>query len=115
MIVGAANDTLADASCADLLGRARHHLRARTSSRTRAASSTSTACAPITREKRLRNEVMQIGARTREVLESASGTGRTPLRIATERVRRILADARAAADGARSSGAARRGKTPTGR
>ena len=54
---------------------------------------------------------MQIGPRTREVLESASGTGETPLTIATERVRRILADARDAADGARSSGAARRGKT----
>jgi hypothetical protein len=54
---------------------------------------------------------MRIGARTREILETASGTGETPLTIATARVRLILADARAARDGARSSGAARRGKT----
>ena len=111
MLVGAANDTLADDSCADLLAERDityvpdfvsnaggvihiHALRANYT------------------EKRLRGEVLQIGTRTREVLESASGTGQTPLRIATERVRLILADARVAADGARSSGAARRGKTP---
>ncbi len=109
MLVGAANDTLADACCADLLAERDityvpdfvsnaggvihiHSLRANYT------------------EKRLRNEVLQIGARTREVLESASGSGQTPLRIASERVRRILTDARSAADGARSSGAARRGK-----
>ena len=111
MIVGAANDTLADAGCAALLAAREityvpdfvsnaggvihiHALRAGYS------------------EKRLRNEVLQIGTRTREVLESASGSGQTPLRVAGERVRRILADARSAADGARSSGAARRGKAP---
>jgi leucine dehydrogenase len=111
MLVGAANDTLADASCADLLAERDityvpdfvsnaggvihiHSLRANYT------------------ETRLRNEVLQIGARTHEVLESASGSGQTPLRIAAERVRRILTDARAAADGARSSGAARRGRAP---
>jgi leucine dehydrogenase len=110
MLVGAANDTLSDAGCADLLDERDityvpdfvsnaggvihiHALRAGYS------------------EKRLRSEVLQIGARTREVLESASGSGQTPLRIASERVRLILADARSAKDGARSSGAARRGKT----
>jgi leucine dehydrogenase len=112
MLVGAANDTLSDAGCAKLLAERDityvpdfvsnaggvihiHALRADYS------------------EKRLRAEVLQIGARTREVLESASGSGQTPLRIASERVRRILTDARSAADGARSSSAARRGKTPT--
>lgn len=110
MLVGAANDTLSDDGCADLLEERDvtyvpdfvsnaggvihiHALRANYT------------------EKRLRAEVLQIGTRTREVLESASGSGMTPLRIATERVSRILADARSAADGARSSGAARRGKT----
>lgn len=110
MLVGAANDTLSDPGCADLLA-ARdityvpdfvsnaggvihiHALRAEYS------------------QERLRAEVLQIGTRTREVLESASGAGQTPLRIATERVRRILSDARSAPNGARSSGAARRGKT----
>jgi leucine dehydrogenase len=107
MIAGAANDTLSDDSCADTLAERKityvpdfvsnaggvihiHSLRVHHS------------------EARLRKDVMQIGPRTREVLESASGTGQTPLRIATERVRRILGDARGAADGARSSGAARR-------
>lgn len=110
MVVGAANDTLSDPDCAQLLD-ARgityvpdfvsnaggvihiHSLRAGHG------------------EERLRGEVLRIGARTREVLETASGSGQTPLRVATERVRRILADARGAADGARSSGAARRGDT----
>lgn len=107
VIAGAANDTLSDDGCADLLAQRKityvpdfvsnaggvihiHSLRARHT------------------EERLRQDVMQIGPRTREVLESASGTGQTPLRIATERVRRILEDAGEAADGARSSGAARR-------
>jgi leucine dehydrogenase len=107
IIAGAANDTLADETCADLLAQRKityvpdfvsnaggvihiHSLRAHHS------------------EERLRKEVTQIGPRTREVLESASGTGMTPLEIATERVRRILADSRDAVDGARSSGAARR-------
>jgi leucine dehydrogenase len=110
MIVGAANDTLSDASCADLL--AEHQI-------TYVPDFVSNAGGVIHihalragySEKRLRTEVLQIGTRTREVLESASGSGHTPLRIASERVRRILADARSAADGARSSGAARRGKT----
>ena len=110
MIAGAANDTLSDDGCADLLAARKityvpdfvsnaggvihiHSLRVRHD------------------EERLRNDVMRIGARTREVLEAAAGTGETPLWIATERVRRILADARGAADGARSSGAARRDKT----
>jgi leucine dehydrogenase len=107
MIVGAANDTISDDSCADMLAERKityvpdfvsnaggvihiHSLRVHNS------------------DERLRKDVMQIGPRTREVLESASGTGQTPLRIATERVRRILGDAHSAADGARSSGAARR-------
>ena len=110
MIVGAANDTLADPGCAELLA-ARgityvpdfvsnaggvihiHSIRAGHS------------------EKRLRQDVLRVGARTREILETASGTSETPLTIATARVRQILTDARGAADGARSSGAARRGKT----
>jgi leucine dehydrogenase len=107
MIAGAANDTLSVDGCAELLAQREityvpdfvsnaggvihiHALRAHHS------------------EERLRKDVLQIGPRTREVLESTSGTGQTPLRIATERVRRILVDARGAADGARSSGAARR-------
>ncbi len=111
MIVGAANDTLSDPGCATLLAAREityvpdfvsnaggvihiHSLRAGHD------------------ENRLRADVMRIGPRTREILETASGTGETPLTIATARVRRILADARDAADGARSSGAARRGKTP---
>ncbi|HEX3615045.1 MAG TPA: Glu/Leu/Phe/Val dehydrogenase dimerization domain-containing protein [Solirubrobacteraceae bacterium] len=111
MIAGAANDTLSNDSCAELLAQRKityvpdfvsnaggvihiHSLRAHHS------------------EARLRKDVMQIGPRTREVLESASGTGQTPLRIATERVRRILDDARGAADGARSTGAARRDNSP---
>lgn len=110
MIVAAANDTLSEPGCAQLLDDRGityvpdfvsnaggvihiHALRAGHS------------------EQRLRSAVMQIGTRTHEVLESASGTGQTPLRVATERVRRILADARGATDGARSSGAARREKT----
>jgi leucine dehydrogenase len=110
MIAGAANDTLSDNSCAEMLAARNiiyvpdfvsnaggvihiHSLRAHHS------------------DERLRKDVMQIGPRTREVLESASGTAQTPLRIATERVRRILDDARSAADGARSIGAARRDNT----
>jgi leucine dehydrogenase len=107
MIAGAANDTLSDNVCAEMLAQRGityvpdfvsnaggvihiHALRAHHN------------------EARLRKDVMQIGPRTREVLESASGSGQTPLHVATERVRRILGDARDAADGARSSGAARR-------
>ena len=107
MLVGAANDTLSDESCAELLASRGityvpdfisnaggvihiHSLRAGHD------------------EQRLRADVLRIGSRTREVLESASGTAQTPLAVATERVRRILADARDAAAGARSSGAARR-------
>ena len=107
MLVGAANDTLSDGSCAELLA-ARgityvpdfisnaggvihiHSLRARHD------------------EERLRADVLRIGARTREVLETAGATGQTPLAVAVARVRRILADARDASAGARSSGAARR-------
>ncbi|MDE3130494.1 MAG: Glu/Leu/Phe/Val dehydrogenase [Acidobacteriota bacterium] len=107
MISGAANDTLNDDRCAELLAQRDityvpdfisnaggvihiHSLRVHLG------------------EERLRSDVLRIGARTREVLETAAGTGETPLRVATARARRILADARAAADGARSSGAARR-------
>jgi leucine dehydrogenase len=107
VVAGAANDTLADDGCAELLARRGityvpdfvsnaggvihiHALRADHS------------------EERLRSDVLRIGSRTREVLEAASGAGQSPLRIASERVARILADARSAADGARSSGAARR-------
>ncbi len=107
MLIGAANDTLDDDGCATLLARRGityvpdfvsnaggvihiHALRAEHT------------------EKRLRSDVLQIGSRTREVLETAAGSDHTPLQIAVERVRRILADARVAADGARSSGAARR-------
>ncbi len=107
MIAGAANDTLLDARCAELLARRGiayvpdfvsnaggviqiHSLRAGHD------------------EERLRAEVLRIGLRTREVLEAAAHSGMTPLHVATERVRRILADARSAAAGARSSGAARR-------
>jgi leucine dehydrogenase len=109
MIVGAANDTLSDAGCAaqlaargityvpDFVSNAGgvihiHSLRAGHG------------------EERLRSDVMRIGARTREVLETATSSGETPLTVATQRVRRILADARNGSDGARSSGAARRGK-----
>lgn len=110
MIVAAANDTLSDDGCADLL--AQRDI-------TYVPDFISNAGGVIHihslrvghGEERLRSDVIQIGARTREVLEAATGTGQTPLRIASERVRRILADARAAADGARSSGAARRDKT----
>ncbi|HEX3801921.1 MAG TPA: Glu/Leu/Phe/Val dehydrogenase dimerization domain-containing protein [Solirubrobacteraceae bacterium] len=110
MIVGAANDTLSDPGCAELLAAREityvpdfvsnaggvihiHSLRAGHT------------------EKRLREDVLRIGARTREILETASSARETPLKIATERVRRILADAGGAADGARSSGAARRGNS----
>ncbi|HET9093473.1 MAG TPA: Glu/Leu/Phe/Val dehydrogenase dimerization domain-containing protein [Solirubrobacteraceae bacterium] len=111
MIAGAANDTLFDARCAELLARRGityvpdfvsnaggviqiHSLRAGHD------------------EERLRAEVLRIGLRTREVLEASVHSGMTPLHVATERVRRILADARGAAAGARSSGAARRDGTP---
>lgn len=110
MIAGAANDTLSEDRCADMLAERKityvpdfvsnaggvihiHSLRVQHS------------------EERLRSDVMQIGPRTREVLEAAANSGKTPLYVATERVRRILADARSAADGARSSGAARRDNT----
>jgi leucine dehydrogenase len=110
MIAGAANDTLSDDACADLLAQRGityvpdfvsnaggvihiHSLRAHHA------------------EERLRSDVLQIGPRTREVLEAAANSGKTPLHVATERARRILADARDAADGAQSSGAARRDKT----
>lgn len=110
IIAGAANDTLSTDGCAELMARRGiayvpdfisnaggvihiHSLRANHS------------------EERLRADVMQIGGRTRDVLEAAANSGQTPLHVATERVRRILADARSAADGARSSGAARREKT----
>jgi leucine dehydrogenase len=110
MIVGAANDTLSDPGCAALLAVREivyvpdfvsnaggvihiHSLRVGNT------------------EKRLRGDVLRIGDRTREILERGSGTRETPLKIATERVRRILDDAGSAVDGARSSGAARRGKT----
>jgi leucine dehydrogenase len=107
MIAGAANDTLSVDSCADLLAQRRityvpdflsnaggvihiHALRAHHS------------------EEQLRTDVLRIGPRTREVLAAADSSGRTPLQVAGERVRQILSDARGAADGARSSGAARR-------
>ena len=53
-------------------------------------------------------------AHARRCWRRLPASGQTPLRVATERVRQILADARSAADGARSSGAARRGKTRPG-
>ncbi len=110
LIVGAANDTLADPGCAALLAARQivyvpdfvsnaggviqiHALRA---GHDRA---------------RLHDDVMRIGARTHELLETASATGETPLKVAKTRVRRILEDACHAGDGARSSGAARRGRT----
>ena len=110
MIVGAANDTLSDDSCADLLAQR---------GITYVPDFISNAGGVIqihslrfnTGEEQLRNDVIRIGARTREVLEAAANSGETPLYVAIERVRRILADARAAADGARSSGAARRDST----
>ena len=109
MIVGAANDTLADPDCAGLLAARQivyvpdfvsnaggviqiHALRAGHD------------------RTRLRDDVMRIGTRTHELLEVASATGETPLRVATARVRRILDDGRHGADGARSSGDARREK-----
>lgn len=110
MIAGAANDTLSDAGCAALLA-ARgityvpdfvanaggvihiHSLRAGHS------------------QDRLRADVLAIGERSREILAVAADTGRTPLEVATERVRSILDGARGASDGARSSGAARRSET----
>jgi leucine dehydrogenase len=107
MIAGAANDTLSVDSCADLLAERQItyvpdflsnaggviHIHAR-----RAHHS----------EEQLRSDVLRIGPRTRELLESAEISGRTPLRVAGERVRKILTDARGATDGARSSGPARR-------
>ncbi len=108
MLVGAANDTLSDEACAALLAARQityvpdfisnaggvihiHSLRAGHN------------------EARLRADVLRIGARTHEVLEAAASSGQTPLAVAVERVRRIIADARDASAGARSSGAARRG------
>jgi leucine dehydrogenase len=110
MIAGAANDTLSIDSCAELLAERKityvpdflsnaggvihiHALRAHHS------------------EERLRSDVLQIGPRTREVLEAAESSGQTPLQVASQRVLRILTDARSAADGARSSGEARRDDT----
>jgi leucine dehydrogenase len=110
VIAGAANDTLSDESCAELLAERGivyvpdyvsnaggvihiHSLRAGHSA------------------ERLRRDVLQIGPRTREVLEVAAACQQTPLHVANERVRSILADAAGATDGARSSGAARREKT----
>ncbi len=110
MIAGAANDTLSDDGCAELLARRGityvpdflsnaggvihiHSLRVHHG------------------EQRLRRDVLQIGPRTRELLEAAASSGATPLAVATERVREILADARDAADGARSGGTARRDNT----
>jgi leucine dehydrogenase len=109
MIVGAANDTLSDPGCAELLA-AREI--------TYVPDFVSNAGGVIhihslrvgNTEKRLHADVQRIGARTREILETASGARETPLKIATERVRLILDEAGRAGDGARSSGAARRGK-----
>jgi leucine dehydrogenase len=110
MIVGAANDTLSDPGCAELLA-AREI--------TYVPDFVSNAGGVIhihslrvgNTDKRLRDDVLRIGDRTREILETASVTRETPLKIATERVRQILDDAGRAVDGARSSGAARRRKT----
>jgi leucine dehydrogenase len=110
IIAGAANDTLSAEGCAELMAQRGityvpdfisnaggvihiHSLRANHS------------------EERLRADVMQIGPRTREVLQAAADSRQTPLHVATERVRSILAEARRAAGGARSSGAARREKS----
>jgi leucine dehydrogenase len=110
MIAGAANDTLSVDSCADQLAFRQityvpdflsnaggvihiHALRVHHD------------------EQRLRSDVLRIGARTRDVLEAAASSGKTPLEVAGARVRQILTDARSAADGARSSGAARRDNT----
>lgn len=107
IIAGAANDTLSVDRCADLLAQRQityvpdflsnaggvihiHALRAQHS------------------DERLRSDALQIGARTRELLDAAERAGQTPLQVAGERVRQILTAARSAADGARSSGAARR-------
>lgn len=110
MIVGAANDTLSDPGCAALLA-----AREITYVPDFVSNAGGVICIHSRRayhsEARLRDDVLRIGARTREMLESAASTGETPLKMATERVRWILADARSAADGARSSGAARRRKT----
>ncbi len=107
MLVGAANDTLSDERCAKLLA-------ARDITYVPDFISNAGGVIHIHSLRsgydgeRLRAEVTRIGSRTREVLETASGTGQTPLSVATQRVRTILADARSAAAGARSSGAARR-------
>jgi leucine dehydrogenase len=110
MIAGAANDTLSTDDCAEMLAQRDityvpdflsnaggvihiHALRAHHS------------------DDLLHSAVLRIGPRTHEVLEAAASSGKTPLQVAGERVRRILADARSAADGARSSGEARQGKT----
>ena len=93
MIAGAANDTLSVDGCAELLAQRTityvpdflsnaggvihiHALRAHHS------------------EERLRRDVLRIGPRTRELLEEAESSGRTPLRVAGERVLQILAEAR---------------------
>jgi leucine dehydrogenase len=110
MLVGAANDTLADPGCAALL--AAHQI-------VYVPDFVSNAGGVIHihalraghDEARLHDDVLRIGARTHELLETASAIGETPLRVAETRVRRILEDSRNAADGARSSGAARRERT----
>ena len=107
IVAGAANDTLEDDGCAELLARR---------SITYVPDFVSNAGGVIHidalrahhSEERLRSDVLRIGARTREVLEAASDTGRSPLQIAEARVARILTDARSAADGARNNTAARR-------
>jgi leucine dehydrogenase len=93
MIAGAANDTLSVDSCAELLAQRQityvpdflsnaggvihiHALRANHG------------------EEQLRNDVLRIGPRTRELLEAAESSGRTPLKVAVERVGQILTGAR---------------------
>jgi leucine dehydrogenase len=107
IVAGAANDTLEDDGCAELLARRDITYVPDFVSNAGGVSHINALRANHS-EERLRSDVLRIGVRTREVLEAASGTGHAPLRIATERVARILADARSAADGARTSAAARR-------
>ncbi len=110
MLVGAANDTLADPGCAPLLA-ARQIIYVPDFVSNAGGVIQIHALRAGHGEARLQDDVLRIGARTHELLETASATGETPLTVAKTRVRRILEDARNAADGARSSGAARRERT----
>lgn len=95
IVAGAANDTLADRACADLLA-----ARGITYVPDFVANAGGVVHIHALREghsdERLRADVLRIGDRVREVLAAASTSGRLPLHVAEESARRRIADVKAA-------------------